>query len=140
MTPGAVGCFLSHRRCWEECVRSGEALLIFEDDVVLAPNFRNIVAAAVTRCNEPDVVEKWDALLLGAFGGVHPYRKYSIPDVLQFMAVPNTWRKSCRVADLNLDDDKDGISTSATPLKKESFIHVPMCPFGACISYYAEGS
>jgi GR25 family glycosyltransferase involved in LPS biosynthesis len=54
MTPGAVGCFLSHRRCWEECVRSGEALLIFEDDVVLAPNFRNIVAADPmqrTRCS-----------------------------------------------------------------------------------------
>ncbi len=42
MTPGMIGCFLSHRRCWEECARSGEDLLIFEDDVILAKNFRKL--------------------------------------------------------------------------------------------------
>lgn len=39
LTPGEVGCALSHRLCWSELVESGEEhCLIFEDDMLLSPH------------------------------------------------------------------------------------------------------
>ena len=35
LTWGEIGCFLSHYKLWEECVDSGEPMLIMEDDAVL---------------------------------------------------------------------------------------------------------
>jgi GR25 family glycosyltransferase involved in LPS biosynthesis len=124
MTPGMIGCFLSHRRCWEECARSGEDLLIFEDDVILAKNFRKIVTVARKRCNETDLVGKWDVLLLGAMGCVHPHRKYGLNIVPCLVGGIKTWRKSHHVADLDLHENN---KVSRRPC----FIHVPMCPYGA---------
>lgn len=37
-SPGVKGCFYSHYRCWQECVKLNEDILIFEDDVVLIRN------------------------------------------------------------------------------------------------------
>ena len=39
MTWGEVGCFLSHYRIWEECVDTGENVLVLEDDVILDEKF-----------------------------------------------------------------------------------------------------
>jgi len=38
LTPGEVGCFLSHRRCWRRILAEGwEYALIVEDDLAIAP-------------------------------------------------------------------------------------------------------
>lgn len=127
MTPGMVGCFLSHRQCWEHCVRSGEDLLVFEDDVTLTPNFREIVVAAMTqlRVNNNSTIPmtkrdsrytrqqelaqenaqeqqqnlQWDVLLLGALGCVHPQKsKFGLNWIPSL--VGGKWRKTGRVANL----------------------------------------
>ena len=57
LTTGTVGCYLSHRRCWEECVRRNEVLLIFEDDVLLCDNFSERLDSALASLPE----DWWDA-------------------------------------------------------------------------------
>ena len=57
LTTGTVGCYLSHRRCWEECVRRNEVLLIFEDDVLLCDNFSERLDSAMASLPE----DWWDA-------------------------------------------------------------------------------
>ena len=36
MSPQEIGCFLAHKKCWEECVATGRIMLILESDAVLA--------------------------------------------------------------------------------------------------------
>ncbi len=140
MTPGMIGCFLSHRKCWEKCALSGEPLLVFEDDVVLAPNFKQIVVDAVAQCNtnEKATGKKWDVLLLGAFGCVHPRRKYSVCDMI--CAVTGgisygfrSWRKAHHILNLT-----KGLHTTPSEIEGKfdadetpPCIHIPMCPYGA---------
>eukprot|EP00957_Ditylum_brightwellii_P123571 9421344-Ditylum_brightwellii.AAC.2 len=111
MTPGMIGCFLSHRRCWEQCMKSGKPLLVFEDDVVLGDNFREVVIAALSRCSEPDLLHEWDVLLLGAMGCVHPGRKYGLNIIA--CLVGGRWRKSRHIADLDFADT--GHDTNGSP-------------------------
>ena len=127
MTPGMIGCFLSHKKCWEYCVRSGDPLLVFEDDVVLEKNFCEVVTAAMDKLekmrisnNDRDHHDKeWDVLLLGALGCVHPdKKKYGLN--LFSCLVGGKWRKTRFVSGL----DVDGIENC-----KNSCIHVPMCPY-----------
>ena len=41
LTPGMIGCYLSHRTCWQRCVDGGhDAVIVFEDDAVIAPDFK----------------------------------------------------------------------------------------------------
>jgi GR25 family glycosyltransferase involved in LPS biosynthesis len=40
LTWGEVGCFLSHYRIWEECVDTGENILVLEDDAILNEPFQ----------------------------------------------------------------------------------------------------
>ena len=126
MTPGMIGCFLSHRRCWEQCVQSGKPLLVFEDDVVLAPNFRKIVTSAMNRCNKADLVEKWDVLLVGALGCVHPDRKYGFNIIPALVGGMKKWRSIIKLADL---DNNQCTTDESVP-----FVHVPLCPLG-CHAY-----
>lgn len=45
LTPGEVGCFLSHRAAWEGLVNSGEQYaLVLEDDVHLSPELPELIA------------------------------------------------------------------------------------------------
>lgn len=68
MTPGMIGCFLSHKKCWQLCAEEAAGpLIVFEDDVVVTPDFRDRLADAMN--NLPD---DWDVLLLGAVGAVSP--------------------------------------------------------------------
>lgn len=68
---GVIGCYLSHRKFWQLVVDNQyESAIVFEDDVQLVPNFKEILTN-----NLIDVVEKnttFDVLLLGAIGRVHP--------------------------------------------------------------------
>lgn len=147
MTPGMIGCFLSHRQCWEICVRSNEPLLVFEDDVVLAQNFRRVAVAAMEHFTNKDIhshsdkyEDDWDVVLLGALGCVHPSKtKFGfnwIPSL-----VGGKWRKMRRVATLALDDKSAGtinIHSSSrsddheiiTTPTASSLLHAPMCPYG----------
>lgn len=38
-SPGAKGCFYSHYRLWQHCLKINETIAIFEDDVVFKRNF-----------------------------------------------------------------------------------------------------
>lgn len=68
MTPGMVGCFLSHEKCWQLCVKRKKGpLIVFEDDVIVMPQFCSKLNAAMEHL--PD---DWDVLLLGAVGAVSP--------------------------------------------------------------------
>lgn len=80
ITPGMMGCFLSHRRCWERCVELNEDLLVFEDDILLEPEFSKRVCAAMD-----DLPEDWDVMLIGALGCVHPERKYGLLWLIHFL-------------------------------------------------------
>jgi GR25 family glycosyltransferase involved in LPS biosynthesis len=126
-TPGMIGCFLSHQKCWEDCVASNEPLLIFEDDVVLSSNFKEVVIAIMkkvgndgTSCSSNSYgndgsnsnndandsnLYSWDVILLGALGCVRPDKKFGfnwIPSL-----VGGKWRKTRHVANILLDDAKD---------------------------------
>ena len=46
MTRGMMGCFLSHRSCWQKCVEMGEPVLVFEDDGA------SLIAAFQTKLND----------------------------------------------------------------------------------------
>ena len=57
---GQLGCALSHLKAWMHCRRSGQPLLIFEDDALFAENWRQRLSQLMTQA--PD---SWDLLLLG---------------------------------------------------------------------------
>lgn len=47
LTGGEIGCFLSHRKCWETLIQSNEQwALILEDDIQIAPKARNYLASS----------------------------------------------------------------------------------------------
>ena len=59
MTPGMIGCFLSHQRCWEQCIKTNQPLIVFEDDViVLADNFCEVVTATMRTLKNADAYTK----------------------------------------------------------------------------------
>ena len=71
MTRGMIGCFLSHRKCWDECLRSDQMLLVLKEDVFFDDNFHDDVTTSLTA-----VGQKYrDILLFGAMGCVHRERK-----------------------------------------------------------------
>ncbi|GFH46224.1 hypothetical protein CTEN210_02698 [Chaetoceros tenuissimus] len=117
MTDGMIGCFLSHRKCWQTCVELNEPLLVLEDDVVLKDNFWEIASKVIY---DLDKKQEWDILLLGALGCVHPQLKFGLNIIASL--VGGKWRRPRRILDLDLENDDD------------SFIHVPLCPYG-CHAY-----
>jgi GR25 family glycosyltransferase involved in LPS biosynthesis len=40
--PGVKGCFYSHYRLWKKCVELNEAIMIFEDDIVVLNKYKEI--------------------------------------------------------------------------------------------------
>lgn len=53
MTPGEIGCFLSHRSVWSECVRSGMPFVIFEDDIKLQVDATELILIIASILEEP---------------------------------------------------------------------------------------
>jgi len=43
LTPNELGCFLSHKKAWQECVDKNIATIIFEDDFCLLPHFEEAI-------------------------------------------------------------------------------------------------
>lgn len=107
LTPGMIGCFLSHRRCWRECVESGGPLIVFEDDALLAPDFLRRLDVALR-----ELPEGWDVLLLGAFGCVHPSGVYGPRNIFKLFG----WM--------------GGGTRPTERLRGEAQLHVPWRPYG----------
>ena len=62
-TPSMVGCFLSHRKCWQKCVDEGlPNMLIVEDDVLFTDNAMDGARTAVK-----ELPPGWAMLYLGCF-------------------------------------------------------------------------
>lgn len=61
LTEGAIGCFLSHVKIWEDMLATGKnSAIIFEDDARPPPNFNKIVSKVMAKM--PD---DWDIILFG---------------------------------------------------------------------------
>lgn len=45
LTPSEIGCFLSHRQAWVQCIEKDQPTLILEDDFCFAPNFEQVISA-----------------------------------------------------------------------------------------------
>lgn len=43
LTPNELGCFLSHKKAWQECVDKNIPTIIFEDDFCLLPHFEQAI-------------------------------------------------------------------------------------------------
>jgi GR25 family glycosyltransferase involved in LPS biosynthesis len=59
--PGEIGCFDSHYRLWQYCIKLGEPILIFEDDVLLV---------------RPFIPVEWDDVISLAFSHKKKMAKY----------------------------------------------------------------
>lgn len=58
LRPGEVGCYLSHRRIWEQMVeQSINKLLVVEDDVSFLPNFPETLEHAIDHAPEGSYVQ-----------------------------------------------------------------------------------
>ena len=61
LTQGAIGCFLSHIKVWEDLLASNKShALIFEDDARPPPNFHKIANKIMAR-----IPQDWDIVLFG---------------------------------------------------------------------------
>lgn len=62
-TPSMLGCFLSHRKAWQQCAEEGlPSVLILEDDVMFTEG-----ATAGARTAFRELPPGWDVLMLGCF-------------------------------------------------------------------------
>ena len=64
LTPNELGCFLSHKKAWQECVNKNVPTLIFEDDFYLLPHFEACIDFLLNQCND------WDAIRLQGLSDV----------------------------------------------------------------------
>lgn len=89
LTPGIIGCYLSHRALWERIAQSSAPWqIVMEDDVLLSEQFllkmKNILRELET-CTETQDYQ-WDVLLLGALGSVHPKGRHGFNRIASYMA------------------------------------------------------
>ena len=89
-TPGTIGCYLSHRNCWELTANSDKPFqVILEDDVIVAEDFPQAVANILREIDEdcPDTRNgNWDVIFLGALGCVHPEGKHGVNWIASIMS------------------------------------------------------
>lgn len=85
LTEGAIGCYLSHMKCWEkflkECKDKNKYCLILEDDSSVPKNLIERMDTIVK-----NIKDKWGVILLGwmATSQYLPYNKHLyIPDTFQ---------------------------------------------------------
>ena len=60
LTPGEIGCYLSHMKAWEKCVKQNKITLIFEDDFVINGDLSHTVDTLV------NMDRKWSLVRLAA--------------------------------------------------------------------------
>ncbi len=64
LTPNELGCFLSHKKAWQECVDKNIPTIIFEDDFCLLPHFEKAIHFLVNESTN------WDAVRLQGLSNV----------------------------------------------------------------------
>ena len=89
-SPGAYGCSLSHLEAVREAKARGyESLLIFEDDVELHPELRNLFPGLMAQ-----VPAEWDAIY---FGGIHRLQPAATaPNVVRLVETNSTYAYALR--------------------------------------------
>lgn len=58
LTPNELGCFLSHKKAWQQCVDKNVPTIIFEDDFYLLPHFEKAIYFLQNECAD------WEAVRL----------------------------------------------------------------------------
>lgn len=66
-TPGAIGCYMSHRALWLQAVRHGKIAGVLEDDALLCDDFLKRLRYVETHFDRP-----WDVFYLGSTYHVNP--------------------------------------------------------------------
>jgi len=95
--PGVKGCFYSHYRCWQKCIELNQAILIFEDDVVLKKNFipvefkEILVVASSHRKKMLSYIKYLEEH--NDFPEAKEYNKSSMPGTAGYAIQPNAARK-----------------------------------------------
>ncbi len=80
LTSNEIGCFLSHKKAWQRCVKTNTPTLIFEDDFALLPHFKDTITYLMAH---RDV---WRAVRLQ---GLFPVTQEVISDQGRFRIVRN---------------------------------------------------
>ncbi len=52
LLPNEIGCFLSHKKAWQACVKENQPTLIFEDDFILLPHFEKTLEVLLTEFHD----------------------------------------------------------------------------------------
>jgi glycosyl transferase family 25 len=56
LTPGEVGCFLSHIKVWELCLQNNITTLVFEDDFLIGENLESVIDDLLSTTNQWNLV------------------------------------------------------------------------------------
>ena len=70
LTPGEIGCYLSHMKAWEKCVEQDKTTLVLEDDFVINGDLRKVFESLT------QMQQKWSLVRLAALYDV----EYSVID------------------------------------------------------------
>jgi glycosyl transferase family 25 len=60
LTPGEIGCYLSHMKAWEKCVEQNKTMLVLEDDFVINGDLSNVFESLA------QMDQKWSLVRLAA--------------------------------------------------------------------------
>jgi glycosyl transferase family 25 len=80
LTPNELGCFLSHKKAWQECIDQNIPTVIFEDDFYLLPHFEKAIDFLINDYTD------WDAVRLQ---GLNLVAQQLICDAGEFSLVRN---------------------------------------------------
>lgn len=73
LTPGVIGCFLSHKKVLQMIVdNKDDYAIICEDDAIFSKNFNKQITKILSDLKTLD----WDLVYLGCYGAWHPYKTY----------------------------------------------------------------
>ncbi|QWD91011.1 glycosyltransferase family 25 protein [Polynucleobacter sp. MWH-Braz-FAM2G] len=75
LTPNELGCFLSHKKAWQQCVDKNVPTIIFEDDFYLLPHFERAIYFLQNECNA------WEAVRLQGLNEVPQKLIFSNGDI-----------------------------------------------------------
>jgi len=60
LTPGEIGCYLSHMKAWDHCVEQNRLTLVFEDDFVINGDLKKVLESLA------QMDQKWSLVRLAA--------------------------------------------------------------------------
>lgn len=80
LTPGEIGCFLSHIQAWELCVFNDIATLVFEDDFLVSENLELVINDLLT------ISDQWNLVRLS---GIYETQHETLRQRLGYQLVKN---------------------------------------------------